>query len=170
MTRYVTRLSVQILMLAILLWALPATASAQGVLIVVDPNVQVRLPRPHHFRRPHPMSVPPSASYKIKELDIQARLVDQVARVQVSQTFENTGSRQMEVSFVFPLPYDGAVDQLTLMVDGKEFPAKLLDAKEARRLYEAIVRKNRVLPASVHESSARICYRWPRGRDSLEDS
>ena len=38
----------------------------------------------------------------------------------------------MEVAFVFPLPYDGAIDQLTLLVDGKEFPAKLLPAKEAR--------------------------------------
>ena len=62
--------------------------------------------------------------------------------MQVSQSFVNTGSRQMEVSFVFPLPYDGAIDQLTLLVDGKEYDAKLLDAKEARRQYEAIVRKN----------------------------
>ena len=82
-------------------------------------------------------------SYKIKDLDVQARLVDQVAQVQVSQTFVNTGSRPMEVAFVFPLPYDGAIDQMTLLIDGKEFPAKLLDAKEARRMYEEIVRKNR---------------------------
>src|SRR6185369_6658446 len=64
-------------------------------------------------------------------------------KVQVSQSFVNTGTRQMEVSFIFPLPYDGAVDQLTLLIDGKEFPAKLLEAKEAHRVYEDIVRKNR---------------------------
>ena len=46
-------------------------------------------------------------SYRIKEVGLHARVVDQVARVQVSQTFVNTGSRQMEVCFVFPLPYDG---------------------------------------------------------------
>ena len=46
-------------------------------------------------------------------------LTDQVARTQVSQSFVNTGSVQMEVCFVFPLPYDGAIDQLTLLVDGK---------------------------------------------------
>ena len=78
-------------------------------------------------------------SYKIKALDIQARLIDQVAQVQVSQTFVNTGSRPMEVSFVFPLPYDGAIEQMTLLIDGKEYPAKLLDAKDARRMYEEIV-------------------------------
>jgi uncharacterized cupin superfamily protein len=27
----------------------------------------------------------------------------------------------MEVRFVFPLPYDGAVDRMTFLVDGKEY-------------------------------------------------
>ena len=49
----------------------------------------------------------------------------------------------MEVCFVFPLPYDGAVDQLTLLVDNKEYEAKLLDADKARQMYEEIVRKNK---------------------------
>ncbi len=90
---------------------------------------------------PHPEPAP--SSYKIKSLEVNAKLADQVARVQVSQSFVNTGSRPMEVSFVFPLPYEGAIDQLTLLIDGKEFPAKMLDAKEARRMYEEIVRKNK---------------------------
>ena len=73
------------------------------------------------------------STYKIQELDIQARLIDQVAQVRVSQSFVNTGSRQLEVSFVFPLPYDGAIDSMTLLVDGKEYPAKLLPADKARQ-------------------------------------
>jgi Ca-activated chloride channel family protein len=48
----------------------------------------------------------------------------------------------MEVSFIFPLPYDGAVDSMTFMVDGKEYPAQLLNAKDARRVYEGYVRRN----------------------------
>jgi len=115
---------------------------------VVDPDRSVRLPRPIIIWPPHPpiprpVPPPPTATYKIKQVEVQARLVDQVAQVQVSQSFVNTGSQQMEVSFVFPLPYDGAIDQMTLMVDGKEYPAKLLSAEEARRLYESIVRKNK---------------------------
>ena len=73
---------------------------------------------------------------------MNATIVDQVAKVQVSQSFVNTGSRPMEVSFVFPLPYDGAVDQMTFMVDGKEYEAKLLSADEARRIYEGHIRRN----------------------------
>jgi len=48
----------------------------------------------------------------------------------------------MEVCFVFPLPYDGAVDRLTFMVDGKEYEGRVLDATEARRIYESYVRRN----------------------------
>ncbi len=131
-----------------LLLLVPALASAQGLLVVVDPGQVVRLPRPIIIYppprppRPIPRPTPPPAQYRISELKVNARLTDQVAQVQVSQTFENTGSRVLEASFVFPLPYDGAIEEMTLMVDGKEYPAKLLDAKEARRMYEEIVRKN----------------------------
>ena len=133
------------ILLALFCLAVASVAQGQGVLIVVDPAQSVRLPRPHVIwppHPPHPRPIPP-ATYKIGELEVNARLVDQVAQVQVSQSFVNTGSRQLEVSFVFPLPYDGAIDSLTLLVDGKEFPAKLLPAEEARELYENIVRKNK---------------------------
>ncbi len=122
-------------------------AWAQGVLIIT--NHPGPLPRPihhhHYVKIPTPPVVIPTpvSSYKIKELAVQARITDQVARVQVSQSFVNTGSRQMEVQFLFPLPYDGAIDKLTLLVDGKEFPGKLMAAKEARAVYEAIVRSNK---------------------------
>lgn len=116
-----------------------SVASAQGVLIITSHPVP--LPRPHF--RPIPTPTPPVASYKIKELGVHARITDQVARVQVSQSFVNTGSQQMEVQFLFPLPYDGAIDKLTLLVDGKEFPGKIMAAKEARSVYEAIVRSNK---------------------------
>lgn len=122
------------------LLAMTPPAAAQGILIVTDPSVIVPLPRPI----PLPTPVPPAApTYRIKELAVQASIKDQVAQVQVSQSFVNTGSTTMEVEFCFPLPYDGAIDQLTLMVDGKEYPARLLPAGEARAHYESIVRKNR---------------------------
>ncbi|MEZ6056620.1 MAG: VIT domain-containing protein [Planctomycetaceae bacterium] len=124
------------------LWILCLTlmaslAQAQGVLIEPDHH---RLPRPWPTPTPQPV---PTTEYKIGKLDIQATLKDQIARVQVSQTFVNTGSRQLETQFVFPLPYDGAIDSLTLLVDGKEFPAQLLSKADARAKYEAIVRSSK---------------------------
>ncbi|MBL9163204.1 MAG: VWA domain-containing protein [Planctomycetaceae bacterium] len=116
-----------------------ATAHGQGMLVDARPEHGFRLPRP--IMPPHP--APAVSSYHIESVEVDAKLSDSVARVQVSQTFNNTGSAQIEASFVFPLPYDGAIDQLTLLVDGKEFPAKLLTKEEARRRYEEIVRTNR---------------------------
>ncbi len=123
---------------AVCILGLASTAWGQGLLVDVAPSRHRPLPRPIVSPRPEP----PPGSYKIDSIDIHAKLVDQVAQVGVSQTFQNIGSRQMEVCFVFPLPYDSAIDKLTLMVDGKEFEGKLLPADEARKLYEDIVRKN----------------------------
>ena len=100
----------------------------------------------HHWRLPRPVVrtvPPPPTSYKIKGISIDSRIQDQVARTQVTQSFVNTGSRPMEVSFVFPLPYDGAIDRLTFMVDGKEYDAKLMTKEEARRIYEGYVSRNK---------------------------
>ncbi len=126
--------------LGFLVLALAAASPAfgQGVLVWVNPPHPIPLPRP--IIRPAP--TPPPMSYKIKELDYHAKVVDQVAQVQVTQSFVNTGSAQMEVSFVFPLPYDGAIDRMTFMVDGKEYDAKLLKKEDARRIYEGYVRRN----------------------------
>ena len=119
--------------IAVVVFLFPVLASAQGLLVVVDPGQQIRLPRPpviiwppRPTPRPIPIPEPPPVSYKIDSLEVNARVTDQVAKVNVSQSFVNTGSRQMEVAFIFPLPYDGAIDRMTLMVDGKEMPAKLL--------------------------------------------
>lgn len=132
---------------AALLVAVSASlASAQVVIININETEPHRLPRPiwpHPHPRPIPTPTPiPVMEYKIKELNVEARLDRQIAKVQVSQSFVNTGNRTMEVCFVFPLPYDGAVDQLTLMVDGKEYEAKLMDKDAARAMYEQIVRRN----------------------------
>ena len=118
-----------------------AVASAQGVLIVTSHPAP--LPRPHRPTRPPAISPVTPASYKIKELAVHSRITDQVARTQVSQTFVNTGSNPIEVQFLFPLPHDGVIDKLTLLVDGNELPGKLMPAKEARSVYEAIVRSNK---------------------------
>lgn len=114
----------------------PGAAAAQGVL--VDSRVWLPRPVPRPDLRHHP-----HGSYKVDSIEVDATVRDQVARVQVTQTFKNTGSRQMEAQFIFPIPYDGAIDSLTLLVDGKEHEGRILPADEARRVYESIVRRNK---------------------------
>ncbi|TWT87400.1 von Willebrand factor type A domain protein [Pseudobythopirellula maris] len=120
---------------AALLAAAAAQAPAQGLLVHPD--------HPWPLPRPIPTPTPSEGSYKIGSVEVDATIKDRVATVQVAQTFENTSGRQVEASFVFPLPYDGAIDRLTFLVDGKEHEAELLSADEARKLYESIVRQNK---------------------------
>jgi len=128
------------LLLGLFLVLLAAPVFGQGVLIIIDPPNPTPLPRPWPIR-PAPTPTP-QVSYKIKELSYQAKVTDQIAQVQVSQTFENTGSQQIQAQFCFPLPYDGAIDRMTYMVDGKEYEAKLLEKKKAREIFEGFVRRN----------------------------
>jgi Ca-activated chloride channel family protein len=86
---------------------------------------------------------PIAGSFEVKSVEIDARVRDQVAEVQVTQTFHNPNSFEMESEFVFPLADDGAVQNFVLMVDGKELPGRLLDRDEARKIYEEIVRRRR---------------------------
>jgi Ca-activated chloride channel family protein len=123
-------------LLGLLAASVAGPALAQGILII--PDRPIPLPRPIHRHLPNP-----PAQYAIKELSVEGKVSDQVARIQVTQTFVNHGSTQIEAQFLFPLPYDGAIDKLTLLVDGKEFPAQLLSKEEARKRYEAIVRSNK---------------------------
>ena len=79
----------------------PLLVSTRGQGIIID-------------RRPR---VPISHSYEIREVSIDGRVRDQVAEVQVSQTFHNPGSFQLEAEFLFPLPEDGAIQNFVL--DGR---------------------------------------------------
>jgi Ca-activated chloride channel family protein len=92
------------------------------------------------MRRIRP-NMPPPQTYEVKSIVVNASFHDQVAETQVTQTIYNPSSRDMEIELFFPLPAEGAVQSLTLMVDGKEMPGRLLPKDEARRIYEDIVRR-----------------------------
>ena len=100
------------------------------------------------FRHPLPRIMPPIRQgqpgflYDIAKLEVDASIRNQVAEVQVAQTFRNRSSRTLQVKFVFPLPYDGAIDQMTFMVDGQELEGRLLEADKAREIYQSYVRRN----------------------------
>ena len=118
------------------------SAQAQGMLISSDPDHRHRMPR--ILPRPVPRPVPgqPGFLYDISKLEIDASIRDQVAQVQVAQTFKNRTNRVLQVKFVFPLPYDGAIDQMTFMVDGEELEGRLLEADKAREIYQSYVRRS----------------------------
>lgn len=87
--------------------------------------------------------LPVQGSWAVKYHHVDIAVRDQVASVTIDQEFLNTGSGMIEVEYLFPVPPDAAIDSMTLLVNGKEFTAKLLKADEARKIYEDIVRRKK---------------------------
>lgn len=121
------------LAMAVCLLATPVSAQ---IIIINPPRVPPIIP---------PRPVPPVrvTEYRIQSVDMQAQIRDQAAQVQISQVFENVGSQTIEASLYFPLPDSATISGLTLLVEGKELPGKLMPKDEARRIYEETVRRQR---------------------------
>jgi len=91
---------------------------------------------------PHSI-IPDEPYFTIKYHHVKCEIHDQVATTYVDQVFVNEGRREMEATYLFPLPAGAVVNKFTLHSDGKEIEARLLDKDEAQRIYEEIVRKRR---------------------------
>ena len=98
---------------------------ADGMIVPIRPDIKVQ------------------GNWAVTYHHVDVRVRQQVASVSITQEFVNTGEGMIEVEYLFPVPPDAAIDSMTLMVDGKEFAAKLLKADEARKIYEDIVRKKK---------------------------
>src|SRR6185312_4025768 len=103
-----------------LLAVVPGSAPAAGLLI------------------PEDKTLPPLALVNHK---VNVAIEDQVAITTVEQSFRNHTSRNLEATFLFPIPRGASVDRFTMWVDGKETGGELLDAKKARQVYTDIVRR-----------------------------
>ena len=72
---------------------------------------------------------------------VEARIKDQIAVTAVDQEFYNPNARQLEGTFLFPVPKGAQINKFTLEINGKQVQAELLAADKARGIYEDIVRK-----------------------------
>ena len=166
--------------LGLLLPLLPATASAQGVILppvrcfdVPPPLPPVPLPMdvpstdalplpaplpapqiapaigplPPVIRPPLPIVPPPPPILPcwltLTSHSVAVQINDQVATTRIDQVFRNDTGRDLEGTYVFPLPDDATVSSFSMFVDGQQITGEVLGRDEARRLYESIVRANR---------------------------
>ncbi|MBN8634016.1 MAG: VWA domain-containing protein [Anaerolineae bacterium] len=74
---------------------------------------------------------------------VAVTIADQIARTSIELEFVNEGNGLAEGTFLFPLPADAAVDQLIMYINETPIEARILDATEARGIYDAIVRQYR---------------------------
>jgi len=74
---------------------------------------------------------------------VTVTIEDQVAVTRVEQEFLNEHDWECEGTYVFPLPEGAAVSEFIMWVDGEPVEGQILDADEARAIYEDIVRRRR---------------------------
>lgn len=77
------------------------------------------------------------AECPLKHTAVNAETSGMLARVNVVQEFQNPFSEKIEAVYVFPLPHDAAVDQMTMLVGGRVIHSEIKRREEARALYEA---------------------------------
>src|SRR5262249_28854296 len=79
----------------------------------------------------------PSAECPLKHTDVKAEITGSLARVNVTQEFQNPLSEKIEAVYVFPLPQNAAVDDMTMIVGDRTVKGKIKRREEARVIYEA---------------------------------
>src|SRR5438128_10281252 len=87
---------------------------------------------------PDEKTVPPLAMVNHR---VHIAIEDQVAITKVEQTFRNHTDRQLEATYVFPVPKGASVNKFTMWVNGKEVTGELVEADKARHIYTEIVRR-----------------------------
>jgi Ca-activated chloride channel family protein len=110
--------------LAVLLAAAPGLR-ADGFII---PN-----PRPGQ-------DIPPLS---VKYHHVKVEIVNQVARTSVDQVFVNHFGRDIEGTYIFPVPEGASVSDFAMYIGNERVQGEILDSREARRIYEDIVRRMR---------------------------
>ena len=122
--------------------AVPAVVSGQGWVVPrpcampVEDRAQITVPvRPCDARVVRVRS------------DVRAELVgngsSRVVRYEIDERFVNRGGRIGEADYLFPLPKGAAFQDLKLSIDGELVGGETMNAADARRIYEEIVRRQR---------------------------
>jgi Ca-activated chloride channel family protein len=92
---------------------------------------------------PIPDHPPNHHALRLAENNVRVEIIDRVAQVNAEFVYLNHSRRNLEGTFLFPLPAEAAVDNFSLFVNGEEIEAELLDRARARQIYEDIVRRQR---------------------------
>lgn len=97
---------------------------ADGLIIV---------PRPDPLPTPYPLEV----VYHHVNVSINGN----AAKTSIDQEFYNPSDFRLEGYYIFPIPKGAVINNFSMVINGKEMQAELLDAIKGRKIYEDIVRK-----------------------------
>ncbi|MFT5124780.1 MAG: Ca-activated chloride channel family protein [Kiritimatiellia bacterium] len=107
------------LLLSCLLSCLPA-AFGNGVLLPKDPGI-------------------PALAIKNQRVDIQIK--DGIAATRIEQVFKNSTDRDLEATYIFPLPKGASITEFAMYINGKRESGELVEKDKAKMIYQDIVRR-----------------------------
>jgi len=115
-----------------------AALAGLAVLLAAAPGL-----RADGFIIPNPrpgQDIPPLS---VKYHHVKVEIVNQVARTSVDQVFVNHFDRDIEGTYIFPIPEGASVSEFAMYIGNERVQGEILDSREARRVYEDIVRRMR---------------------------
>jgi Ca-activated chloride channel family protein len=125
--------------LVLLTFCFTASALAQGVIvpIICERRPCIPPPRPIPPRQIVPTALP------VKSINIDTRIVGQVATTHLEQVFRNDTPYTLEGTYFFPIPETASIVEFAIWENGKKLVGEVRTREEARRIYEEIVRRQR---------------------------
>jgi len=94
------------------------------------------------FIIPHPTpGIPPLYALAIKYHRVNVSIDNQMANTKIDQAFLNEYDRELEGTYVFPLPEQASISEFSMWVEGKKREGEILDKEKARRYYEDFLRR-----------------------------
>ena len=76
------------------------------------------------------------AQCPLRHTEVRGAISGFLARVTLTQTFENTATQKIEAVYVFPLPENAAVDDMTIQIGNRTLRGIIKKREEARAIYE----------------------------------
>jgi Ca-activated chloride channel family protein len=80
----------------------------------------------------------------LRHTDVRAGISGFVARVEVTQDFENPSAEKIEAVYTFPLPADAAVDDMTIQIGSRTIRGVIKRREEAAAIYANAVQQGKV--------------------------
>ena len=110
------------LVLATLVVLLAPDARAQGVLVPTNRDL---------------------GPIALKHQRVQVEVKNGTAVTRIEQVFHNSAGRDLEATFLFPMPEEAAILDFAMWINGRKVHGEVLDRTKARGIYERIVRRMR---------------------------
>ncbi|MCD6163684.1 MAG: VWA domain-containing protein [candidate division Zixibacteria bacterium] len=131
----------RITLIMISIMAFTTAVLADGVMIIPNPKPWM----------------PPKPAINVKYHHVDVEINDPAALTEIDQVFVNPYRREIEADYIFPIPEGAVISRFVAWLDGRKMEAELLDADQARKIYEDIVRQRK--DPALLEYAGRGMYR-----------